>query len=134
MNSCSILLYVITERWPRAKRYRDTFEDIKQWTVDIIEEDKNPSDKRLVTRPSLPQEFNIAEDGVVQQLLDIMNTDDPAVDLNHSPQQNEDVFVGLEVDPLSFQAPIDWNPSFNAANSEQFFLNMDSQRTPEYFR
>jgi hypothetical protein len=30
LNSCSIVLYIITERWPGAKKYRDAFEVLKQ--------------------------------------------------------------------------------------------------------
>ena len=38
INACSIVLYVITERWPAARRYRDIFETIKQSVLDAIEE------------------------------------------------------------------------------------------------
>lgn len=38
INACSIVLYVITERWPGARRYRDIFEAIKQSVQDTIEE------------------------------------------------------------------------------------------------
>jgi hypothetical protein len=37
-NSCSIVLYIITERWPGARKYRDAFESIKQCVLDLIEE------------------------------------------------------------------------------------------------
>lgn len=40
MNACSIVLYIITERWPGARKYRDIFETIKQHVVDSIEEGK----------------------------------------------------------------------------------------------
>lgn len=30
MNACSIVLYIITERWPGARKYRDVYETIKQ--------------------------------------------------------------------------------------------------------
>ncbi|KAJ5901924.1 hypothetical protein N7495_002452 [Penicillium taxi] len=38
MNSCSIVLYIITERWKGAQKYRDVFESIKQSVMDSIEE------------------------------------------------------------------------------------------------
>ncbi|KIW00489.1 uncharacterized protein PV09_08010 [Verruconis gallopava] len=38
INACSIVLYVITERWPAARRYRDIFEILKQSVQDTIEE------------------------------------------------------------------------------------------------
>jgi hypothetical protein len=30
LTDCSIMLYVMTERWPAARKYRDMFESIKQ--------------------------------------------------------------------------------------------------------
>jgi hypothetical protein len=38
MNACSIVLYIITERWPAAKCYRDIYENMKQIVLDSIEE------------------------------------------------------------------------------------------------
>jgi hypothetical protein len=40
MNACSIVLYIITERWPGAKRYRDMYEAVKQSVLESIEESK----------------------------------------------------------------------------------------------
>lgn len=40
MNACSIVLYVITERWPGAKKYRDMYEDIKRNVLESIEENQ----------------------------------------------------------------------------------------------
>ncbi|KAI1340155.1 fungal-specific transcription factor domain-containing protein [Xylariaceae sp. FL0016] len=38
MNACSIVLYIITERWPGARKYRDTYETIKQRVLESVEE------------------------------------------------------------------------------------------------
>ncbi|RDW82656.1 hypothetical protein BP6252_03768 [Coleophoma cylindrospora] len=38
INACSIVLYVITERWPGAKKYRDAFEAIKQCVLDLMQD------------------------------------------------------------------------------------------------
>jgi hypothetical protein len=38
MNACSIVLYIITERWPGARKYRDVYETIKQMVLESIEE------------------------------------------------------------------------------------------------
>ncbi|OCT44052.1 Zn2/Cys6 DNA-binding protein [Cladophialophora carrionii] len=38
MMACSIVLYIITERWPAAKKYRDMYEEIMQSVVESIEE------------------------------------------------------------------------------------------------
>lgn len=40
MMACSIVLYIITERWPGAKKYRDMYEEIMQSVVESIEESK----------------------------------------------------------------------------------------------
>jgi hypothetical protein len=54
MNACSIVLYIITERWPGARKYRDVYETIKQMVLESIEEgDYEP--RRTITnlRPGL---------------------------------------------------------------------------------
>lgn len=38
INACSIVLYVIAERWPGARKYRDIFEVIKQSVMEAIED------------------------------------------------------------------------------------------------
>lgn len=48
MNACSIVLYIITERWPAAKRYRDVFENIKQLVLDSIEQN-DYADRKAIT-------------------------------------------------------------------------------------
>lgn len=40
MNACSIVLYIITERWPGAKKYRDMYEAVKESVLESIEESK----------------------------------------------------------------------------------------------
>jgi hypothetical protein len=40
MNACSIVLYIIMERWPGAKKYRDTYEAVKQSLLESVEENK----------------------------------------------------------------------------------------------
>jgi hypothetical protein len=40
MNACSIVLYIIAERWPGAKKYRDTYEAVKQSMLESIEENR----------------------------------------------------------------------------------------------
>jgi hypothetical protein len=41
LTDCSIMLYVMTERWPLAKKYRDVFERIKEAVMDILSGGKN---------------------------------------------------------------------------------------------
>lgn len=50
MNACSIVLYIITERWPGAKKYRDTYEAIKQSVLESVEESKYEP-RKAIKRP-----------------------------------------------------------------------------------
>ena len=38
LNACSIVLYIVAERWPLAKRYRDAFETIKSNILALFED------------------------------------------------------------------------------------------------
>ncbi|TVY46901.1 putative transcriptional regulatory protein [Lachnellula occidentalis] len=48
INACSIVLFVITERWPGAKRYRDAFEVVKQSVVDLIAAGKHQQPRKAI--------------------------------------------------------------------------------------
>lgn len=52
MNACSIVLYIITERWPGAKQYRDVFETIKQSVLDSIAEGACVPRKKIEKLPA----------------------------------------------------------------------------------
>jgi hypothetical protein len=41
LTNCSIMLYVMTERWPLAKKYRDVFERTKEAVMDILSAGKD---------------------------------------------------------------------------------------------
>ena len=42
LNACSIVLYIITERWPGARKYRDAFESTRQCLLDLITTSDQP--------------------------------------------------------------------------------------------
>jgi hypothetical protein len=67
MNACSIVLYIITERWPGAKRYRDMYEAVKQSVLESIEESKYEP-RRAVKRlnPGLFGSIDRKEEGAVE--------------------------------------------------------------------
>ncbi|KYG50212.1 hypothetical protein M433DRAFT_139318 [Acidomyces richmondensis BFW] len=48
INACSIVLFVITERWPAARKYRDTFEAVKQIVIDPLSDDQNHKPQRVI--------------------------------------------------------------------------------------
>jgi hypothetical protein len=41
LTDCSIILYVMTERWPAGIKYRDLFESVKKSVLDAIAEGKH---------------------------------------------------------------------------------------------
>ncbi|CAK7224838.1 hypothetical protein SCUCBS95973_005655 [Sporothrix curviconia] len=48
--ACSIVLFVITERWPGARKYRDAFDIIKQIVVDAIADGKHVGPRQTVVQ------------------------------------------------------------------------------------
>lgn len=64
MNACSIVLYIITERWPGAKKYRDMYEAVKESVLESIEESKYEP-RRAIKRlsPSLVHSMGRNEEG-----------------------------------------------------------------------
>lgn len=43
LSDCSIVLYVMSEKWPAGKRYRDLFESVKKSVLDAISAQKHVS-------------------------------------------------------------------------------------------
>jgi hypothetical protein len=41
LTDCQLLLYIVTERYPSARKYRDVFERIKKGVLDIIAQGKH---------------------------------------------------------------------------------------------
>ncbi|KAK5111251.1 hypothetical protein LTR62_005279 [Meristemomyces frigidus] len=54
INACCIVLFVITERWRKAKKYRDAFEAVKQLAIDPLSDAQNFEPRRaIVELPSV---------------------------------------------------------------------------------
>lgn len=68
INACSIVLFVITERWPGARKYRDAFEAVKQNVIDPLAAGKNHvprqpiAELKSIVPPSLPSSLEMSED------------------------------------------------------------------------
>jgi hypothetical protein len=43
LSDCSIMLYIMTERWPNIKRYQDAFETIKRTVLELMVDGKHQS-------------------------------------------------------------------------------------------
>jgi len=61
LNACSIVLYVITERWPGARKYRDVFESIRQCVLNLIEEGENGSAGKRVPLIKLREDSELRD-------------------------------------------------------------------------
>lgn len=74
INACSIVLFVITERWPAAKKYRDIFEAIKQNVIDPLAEGRNqvPRQKISHLKSIIPSDLPSVEYEDRQEFTHIM--------------------------------------------------------------
>jgi len=102
LNACSIVLYVITERWPGARKYRDAFESIKQCVMDSIADGEQLPRKPLVgldagLRATLEDVQNLHPEGredfgrMISDMLDVtLNSaaTSPAVNVNGNVNGN----------------------------------------------
>lgn len=50
INACSVMLYVITERLPTARKYRDVFDAVREGVVDLMAEGEHQSPQKPITR------------------------------------------------------------------------------------
>lgn len=74
INACSIVLFVITERWPAAKKYRDIFEAIKQNVIDPLADGRNqvPRQKISHLKSIIPSDIPSVEYEDRQEFTHIM--------------------------------------------------------------
>lgn len=49
LTDCSIILYVMAERWPASRKYRDLFEAVKKSVIEAIEEGKHMPRKAVTS-------------------------------------------------------------------------------------
>jgi hypothetical protein len=106
LNACSIVLYVITERWPGARKYRHAFETIKQCIMELLGDGELQPRKPLTgldanLRATLKDVQNLHPEGkqdfgrMVSDMLESHSaTNTPAAPI-----------VEMQLSPLSGQAP-----------------------------
>lgn len=148
MNACSIVLYIITERWPGAKKYRDTYESIKQSLLESVEENEyQPRHPLKRTRPNLLLPMTRNEEGnteLTRMVEDMVGRPEAAQEDGLGPTTNSMQFqtagrsnlshqsnaLDLSV-PLDFQQQASWDnavfplddvEAFNAFDIGDFFM------------
>ncbi|KAK8022257.1 hypothetical protein PG993_013024 [Apiospora rasikravindrae] len=68
MNACSIVLYIITERLPIARKYRDVFEAIKMMVLESIEENQHQARRPIAKlRPCIQATLHDLSSGQDEQ-------------------------------------------------------------------
>ncbi|KAH6677710.1 fungal-specific transcription factor domain-containing protein [Halenospora varia] len=118
MNACSIVLYIITERWPGAKKYRDTYEAIKQSLLESVEESEYEPRRAIRTlNPDLLPSMTRNDEGSAE--LSRM-----VADMAGEPMQaDDDIFSGLS--PAGM--PGELTPNMNGMDIN-FSIPMDFQQ------
>lgn len=134
LNSCSIVLYVITERWPEAQRYRDAFEKTKRITLELIAEGKHRP-RRQVNRQvetklrSTLEEVDMngpGRDEVLRMISDMAGDDEatwePLID-----GERMHVFEAMDLAVLTESG--DWTPTDGLNPNGEGGLDSTSQQT-----
>lgn len=112
IHACSIVLFVITERWPGAKKYRDIFEVVKLNVIDLIAEGRHQEPRRAIKKlkGTLGQSIKAREMGDDSQvfsqiMMDMAGEPQQAV---HSGNDIPDLF-GISSSPAA-SAQIEYQP------------------------
>lgn len=139
MNACSIVLYIITERWPGAKKYRDMYEAVKKSVLESIEESKYEP-RRAIKRlnPNLFHSMSRNEEGreeVAHMVADMAGLPDFSNDMvpdYMTPEpmsftQNflNDVPIQLQATTLEFPQQSLFDPSLSSFQDFNFTGTQD---------
>ncbi|ORY66068.1 fungal-specific transcription factor domain-containing protein [Pseudomassariella vexata] len=57
LTDCQLLLYIVTERYPSARKYRDVFERIKRTILDLIAQGKHEPRNPVSLEPPVQESF-----------------------------------------------------------------------------
>lgn len=122
LTDCSIILYVMTEKWSGGKKYRDIFEVIKKSVLDAIAEGKHIP-RAAVT--SMKDDMQDTLQGLQSEVTMKNIPDDLEQMISHmigEPMFWEDVDMGFETgmgDPANFLGQLDGG-SWEVANDENW--------------
>ncbi|RDW88310.1 hypothetical protein BP6252_00342 [Coleophoma cylindrospora] len=73
LSDCSIMLYIMTERWPIIRRYREVFEAIKRSVLHLIAEDKHQPRQAI---PIIADDVRTTIQGLEVNMAENINKDD----------------------------------------------------------
>ncbi|RDW76111.1 hypothetical protein BP5796_06932 [Coleophoma crateriformis] len=105
LNSCSIVLYIITERWPGARRYRDAFEGIKHTIIDLVSRGEHRPRKVVAEVASQSKNVNINVDAECGDEFWSMVSEMAGNDRQY-PDFQEDTSLGTFVSDPNFDAQL----------------------------
>lgn len=76
LTDCSIILYVMTEKWPAGKKYRDLFESVKSSVLDAISEGKHVPRTAVATMDNGTKTilYSLQESPTADNMYDDLNT------------------------------------------------------------
>jgi hypothetical protein len=142
INACSIVLFVITERWPGAKKYRDAFEAVKQNVIDPLAEGKNygPRHAIEVLKSIIPSTLPSVEMGEDRQEYSRIVTDMSGQDVDSALMQTFGSLVAVGMEQVQYQSgdilgngPIqefEHYRGFHEINNEQEVIDVLNQWPP----
>lgn len=122
MNACSIVLYIITERWPGAKKYRDTYEAIKQSLLESVEESQYEPRRAIKSLyPSLIPPMARNEEGSTEVTQIVADMAGETVPFNSAY---------FTLSPVMSHSHMNTNPTQSSA--QDYSLPIDFQQHPAF--
>ncbi|KAK7970642.1 hypothetical protein PG988_009715 [Apiospora saccharicola] len=137
LTDCQLLLYIVTERYPSARKYRDVFERIKKTIMGLVAQGKHEPRNPVEIEPPVHEGFKQfanqwGQGGMGADFSYMINTmtgniTTPPFDFNMDPTSTDIVGAGsLQQPPDSSQFPV-W-PTGLPQNSND--MSMDAMSGP----
>ena len=106
INACSIVLFVITERWPGARKYRDAFEAVKQNVIDPLAEGKNHGPRHAIefSKSIIPSTLPSVEMGEDRQEYSRIVTDMAGQDVDSALMQRFGGPAAVGMEQVQYQS------------------------------
>jgi hypothetical protein len=126
LSDCQLLLYIVTERYPSARKYRDVFERIKKAILDLIAQGKHEPRHPVQLEPAVqesvakfPDQWGQEMSGIGSDfsfMINTMtgNTTTPPFDIGMDPTATSLVGGQPQHSPEMGQFPL-WNGNLSAS-------------------